>query len=91
MADRSSLLLSTWSSEGKLNEIPSSPRKSSILPQIMFRRLFLVAGISRRITLNFPAIDFDPSATALFLTTFTRSGCSAMPEISESKWLLPVP
>jgi len=91
MADRSSLLLVTWVKGGKLNEIPSSLRKSSILPQIMSRRFFRVAGISMRITLNFPAIDFDPSATALFLTTFTRSGCSVMPEISESRWLLPVP
>ena len=65
--------------------------KSSSLPQMMLRRLFFVAGISSRTTLNFPEIAFAAFATSLSLTTLAMSGCSASPEMSDSKWLLPVP
>src|ERR1700722_12406303 len=69
MLDRSSLLLSTWSSAGKLNVSPSLARKSSSLQQMMLRRLFFVAGSSSRTTLNFPEIAAADFATSAFLTT----------------------
>jgi hypothetical protein len=47
--------------------------KSSSLPQMMFRKLFFVAGISSRTTLNFPEIAFEALATSLFLTTLAMS------------------
>ena len=58
---------------------------------MMLRRLFLVAGISRRTTLNFPEMAFACLRHVLAADTLAMSGCSASPEMSDSKWLLPVP
>ena len=62
-----------------MNDNPSFDMKSSSLPQMMFRRLFFVAGSSRRTTLNLPEIAFAALATSLSLTTFSHVGMFGQP------------